>query len=337
MAATRTPFAVADVKWQDYRAAQTGMVVYYTSDPVSEIPIREVPEDLDSLVPPEPHYETGTYGLYACARPKVRTAFVKNKVRYLFFVTKYEGTNADYRGKYLITGMYHICRTADARRFHIRYCREYECLEVGTCVALRADTVHFVGLTDAFEVTADVLKGWNYNAKLNRQTRIILDAVHTKTLLEYLQAKPEALKAYLDETVRLQPHGAEEEADEGEGEGEEAVAEAPAARETAVPGAAETEAVTADIAEPAETPAEPVQAASEAVPAEEPVAAEEAVAEALSTEAATGAPESAAPEPEPAPEGSVQAEPAPEQSAPASDVAPDEPAQPASKEPPPPT
>jgi hypothetical protein len=51
--------SVENAAWQDYRASNTGMVVFYSSDPVSEIPIREIPEDIPSDILPEPNYETG--------------------------------------------------------------------------------------------------------------------------------------------------------------------------------------------------------------------------------------------------------------------------------------
>ncbi len=214
MAGLRVPFPVESANWQDYRASATGMVVYYVSDPVSEMPIREVPEDLDSAVPPEPNYESGTYGLYSCSRPKVRAAFVKNKARYLFFSTKYCGAKPEYTDKVIVTGYYHVVRTADARKIHIRHCRDYECLDVPSCVALQSDEVHFVSLEDAFVIDEEVLKGWNYKARINRQTRILLDTAQTEHLLEYLRSKPNALQSYLDETLRLLPHGMGDEEEE---------------------------------------------------------------------------------------------------------------------------
>jgi hypothetical protein len=225
----RLPFPVGSVNWQDYRAANTGMIVCYGSDPVSEVPIREIPEELDSSVVPEPHYETGTHGLYSCSRPKVRAAFMKSKVRYLLFVTKYAGTNAELRDKYLITGFYRVSRTADAKRLHIRYCRDYECLEMtSSCMAFLADEVHFVAAADAVVVTDEMLKGWGYAARITRQTRIILDETQTATLLAHLRLKPNALDAYIAETERLQPHTAEGNAGEAAAEAEVEV-EQPAA------------------------------------------------------------------------------------------------------------
>jgi hypothetical protein len=228
----RLPFPVGSVNWQDYRATNTGMIVYYSSDPVSEVPIREIPEEFDSPVAPEPHYETGTHGLYSCSRPKVRQAFMKSKVRYLLFVTKYAGTNADLRDKYLITGFYRISRTADAKRLHIRYCRDYECLELtSSCMAFLADEVHFVAAEDAVVVTEEMLKAWGYAARITKQTRIILDETQTAALLAHLRLKPNALDAYIAETERLQPHAAEGDAEEVE-EDAEAEVEQPAADTT---------------------------------------------------------------------------------------------------------
>ena len=91
--------------WQDYRSSNTGMVVFYASDPISELPIREVPEELPSEILPDPHYETGTYGLYACGKSKIRAAFVKSKIRYLVFVTKYAGTNVEFKDKSALPGI----------------------------------------------------------------------------------------------------------------------------------------------------------------------------------------------------------------------------------------
>ena len=74
----------------------SAMVVFYGGDPISELPIREVPEELPSDVVQDPNYETGTYGLYACSRSQIRNAFVKAKMRYLVFLTKYVGARTDF-------------------------------------------------------------------------------------------------------------------------------------------------------------------------------------------------------------------------------------------------
>ncbi len=202
---------VESVPWQDYRASNRGMVVFYSSDPVSELPIREIPEELPSDILPEPNYETGTYGLYGCGRSKIRNSFVKSKLRYLLFVTKYAGTNPDFKDKFLITGYFRINKTADVKRLHIRYCADYSCLDEDVCYGLRAEEQRFVSVQDAFEITDSVLKSWDYKAKISRQTRIMLDEPQTMEIVEYLKAKRDMTAEYIAETERLQPHSTEEE------------------------------------------------------------------------------------------------------------------------------
>lgn len=207
------------ISWQDYRASTNGMVVFYASDPVSEMAIREIPEELTSAITPEPNYETGTYGFYGCDKTKIRGAFAKSKVRYLFFLTKYLGSKEEFKDKMLITGYYRVAKTADVQKLHLRYLDEYSCIDAPSCIALRADEVRFVGLSDAFVVTEEQLKAWGYNAKVSKQLRIILTPENTAQVLAYLKEKPDQLNAYVAETKRLSPDAEEE--TEGSSEGEE--------------------------------------------------------------------------------------------------------------------
>jgi hypothetical protein len=216
--AQATSVSIENAAWQDYRASNTAMVVFYATDPVSELPIREIPEELPTEILPEPNYETGTYGFYGCGKGKIRAAFVKSKLRYLLFVTKYAGTNADYKDRYFITGLYHVFKTADVKKIHIRYNADYSCLDEDACMALRADAVRFVAIEDAFEVGADVLKSWEYNARLTKQTRIILTADQTRAVVDHLMSKPDITPALIAETERLWPHAPEGGAAEEESE-----------------------------------------------------------------------------------------------------------------------
>jgi hypothetical protein len=198
------------VAWQDYRSSNTGMVVFYACDPISELPIREVPEELSSEIIPEPHYESGTYGLYGCGKSRIRNAFAKAKLRYLLFVTKFDGTKPDYKGKLYITGYYRIFKVAEVKKLHIRYGTEYSCIDEDSCSALRADEVRFVAIEDAYPLTEEVMKAWNYKARITKQTRIILDEPNTQTIVDFLKSKPDITAQYVAETKRLQPHGGEE-------------------------------------------------------------------------------------------------------------------------------
>ncbi|MBD3392993.1 MAG: hypothetical protein GF410_13320 [Chitinivibrionales bacterium] len=220
------PRHVDSISWQDYRGSDKGMVVYYNTDPVSEIPIREVPEEYPTDVPPDPNYETGTYGLYGCSRPKTRTSFFKSKLRYLFFMTKYAGTNVEYMDQLVVTGYCRINWSADVQKLHIRYLTNYGCISDDTCIALRADQVRFVSIQDAFVLTPEVLDEWGYGSRVTRQTRILIEEDVTSKLLEYLNSKEDRTAEYISETKRLSPDTGEEDEEEDEDGYEEAGLEA---------------------------------------------------------------------------------------------------------------
>ncbi len=205
--------SVDSALWQDYRASNTAMVVFYSTDPVSEIPIREVPEEYPSDILPEPNYESATYGFYGCSRSKIRTAFVKSKLRYVIFVTKYQGTNADYKDRFFVTGYIKVNKIADVKKAHIRFCSDFTCLDEPRCLALRGDEQRFVSIEEAFEVTPDVLLSWDFKAKLTRQARIILNEENTMKIIEHLDSKNDITEKYIEETARLQPHSDDEESE----------------------------------------------------------------------------------------------------------------------------
>ncbi|MDR0307926.1 MAG: hypothetical protein LBI42_13965 [Chitinispirillales bacterium] len=202
--------SVEMVPWQDYRASNTGMVVFYAGDPVSELPIREVPEEYPSDIQPEPNYETGTFGFYGCARSKIRSTFVKSKIRYLLFITKYIGTNADFKDEYLITGFYRVTKITDAKKQHLRFCSDYSCIDENVCYALRAEESRFVSAKDAFRVTPQLLKEWGFKGRVTRQSRIILNEEQAAAILGHLSSKPDIKEQYIEETARLQPRSDEE-------------------------------------------------------------------------------------------------------------------------------
>jgi len=204
------PLDGVGVLWQDYRASNTGMVIYYPSDPISELPIREIPERYPSEIEPEPNYETGTLGYYCCARTKIRSTFVKSKIRFMLFVTKYAGTVDDFRDKYYVTGYYRVTKTADVKRAHIRFLSDYSCLDEKVCYALRTDECRMVAIEDAFSATPQVLKDWGFSGRLTRQSRILLTEEQTKVVIDYLRGKPDIRDKYIDETMRLLPSTGEE-------------------------------------------------------------------------------------------------------------------------------
>jgi hypothetical protein len=76
--------------------------------------------------------------------------------------------------------------------------------------------LHFVAIEDAFEVTPDILKSWNYKARLTKQTRIILDEEQTAVVIDHLKSKPDITAELITETERLWPHPVEEDDDDEE-------------------------------------------------------------------------------------------------------------------------
>ena len=205
--------SVEGAAWQDYRASNTSMIVFYATDPVSELPIREIPEELPTDISPDPNYETATYGFFGCSKGKIRTAFVKAKIRHLLFITKYVGTKTECKDKFYITGYYRITKTADVKRLHVRNLPDYSCLDEPACFAFKAESSCFVSIDDAFEVTPAVLKAWGYASKLTRQTRITLDEAQTAKVVDYLRSKPNITDALIAETERLWPHAVAVEGD----------------------------------------------------------------------------------------------------------------------------
>ena len=205
--------SAAGAAWQDYRASNTGMVIFYGSDPISELPIREVPESFPSEIPPEPNYETGTFGYFSCAQTKIRATFVKSKVRYLIFLTKYAGAIDEFKDQYLVTGYYRVAKIADVKKHHIRNCSDYSCLDENVCYALKADEVRFVTAEDAFPVSAQMLKDWGATSRITRQSRIMLNEEQTSTVLAHLKSKDDIQGLYAEETARLQPNADEENED----------------------------------------------------------------------------------------------------------------------------
>jgi hypothetical protein len=210
--------SVDSVRWQDYRAAEKGMLLYYDTDPVAESPIREIAEEYPSEVSPDPNYETGTFGFYGCKHSKIRQFFIKNKLRYLFFATRYAGTNAEFSEDLMITGYYHIKQIADTQKLHIRYLNDFSCINDASCIALRADVVHFVSVTNALKITPEILKSWNCTVRITRQSKLVFDEQKTGELLTYFKSKKNITEQYISETKRLEPDSDNNDDDDDEEE-----------------------------------------------------------------------------------------------------------------------
>lgn len=201
---------VNSLKWQGYRGNEMGLAVYYDSDPVSELPIREIPEEYPTKVIADPNYETSTYGLYGCKFGKNRNTIIKKKYKYIFFMTKYAGTNMDLRDELLCTGFYRIKYTFDAKKFHSRSLDSVSCMTENSCQAVRADEMVFVAAEDAFHINEERLKEWGGISRVTRQTKILLTEEQTEMMLSHLRGQENIVEQYIDETNRLLPATDEE-------------------------------------------------------------------------------------------------------------------------------
>ena len=193
------------VRWQDFRGMNSGIVLFYESDSVAALPIREIPESLPSDVVPEPNYETMSFGYFGCKSSKVRNAIAKKKHRYIFLMTKYVGSEIDFTDEFYITGYYRIKQTADVLKVHMRYLNEYSCLGEDKCIAFRADDGAFVKIEDAMKVTPQLLAKWGVSTRITRQSRMELSDETTAELIAYLKSKPNAIAEYIEETKHLSP------------------------------------------------------------------------------------------------------------------------------------
>jgi hypothetical protein len=202
---------VNSLKWQGYRGGDKSIVVYYESDSNSELPLRKIPEEgAKKHISADPNYETLTYGLYDCGKSKMRNTFVKRKYGYVFFMTRYEGTDEKLEGKVMITGYYKVDRTADVQKLHLRQLESSSCMSDRICQALRAVEAVFVSTEDAYILTAASLKSLGYEKKVTRMTKIDLDEEQTKKVIKKFAGKENIISKYVEETLDLLPEEADE-------------------------------------------------------------------------------------------------------------------------------
>lgn len=194
------------ISWQGYRHKETGVVVYYDSSETNLLPIRTnigkkgKPADFD------PNYETKTYGLQSCTASRHRTNFVKNKSGYLFFMTKYQGSDKKLKDKFMITGYYKIASIAEVQKLHIRNfgMEDSSCFNEKLCYALKAgesenDAV-FLSQEDSYILTAASLKALGIDKKITKATKIELDEEKTKKLLKKFEGKENKIADYIAQT-----------------------------------------------------------------------------------------------------------------------------------------
>jgi hypothetical protein len=99
------------------------------------------------------------------------------------------------------------------QKLHVRYLTDSSCFDLEDCIAFRADEVHFVSIEDAFALTKEVLKSWEFDSKITKQTRILLNPEQVEAIISALRAKPNQRESYSVETRRLMPRDLVEDAE----------------------------------------------------------------------------------------------------------------------------
>jgi hypothetical protein len=194
---------VGSVRWQDYRAKNTGVIVYYESDKDSDLPIRKVSVSRLSEADFDPNYETKTYGFYGCENTNLRNNFIKKRRKYVFFMTRYRGTIQKYANKLMITGYYRVAKNYDVQNLHLRSLEKYTCFNAKQCQAFLADEAAFFAPEDAYHLTAASLKSFGYEKKVTRMTKIEVDEDNTKKILKKFKGKDDIRAEYAETTQEL--------------------------------------------------------------------------------------------------------------------------------------
>ncbi|ERP31152.1 hypothetical protein [Chitinivibrio alkaliphilus] len=194
---------VGSVRWQDYRCNDTGVVVYYESDKDSELPIRKVSVKNPTDAVFDPNYETRTYGFYGCDSSSLRNSFVKQRMGYVFFMTRYKGTIQKLSNKLMITGYYKIGQNYEVQNLHLRCLEKYTCFNGKQCQALLAKEAVFLSPEEAYQLTAASLKSLGYEKKVTRMTKIELSQEQVKKVLKKFEGKHNCITEYSDTTQEL--------------------------------------------------------------------------------------------------------------------------------------
>jgi len=196
--------------WQGYRHKDTGVLVYYDADETSALPVRATVGSKGKSANADPNYESGTYGLYSCTASPHRTKFVKNKLGYIFFMTKYQGTDVKMKDKVVVTGYYRIGSVADVRNLHLRHLEDNSCFAEKNCYALRSNVgengeneMFFVSYDDAFLLNPAALKSLEIDKKITKAAKIELDEDKTKKLLKKFEGKENKVAEYISQTAEL--------------------------------------------------------------------------------------------------------------------------------------
>lgn len=175
--------AAAASPWRpiEPRSDADGYVSYYYADELARLPIRAVTKIRDNKS--DPNIETGTYGLFSTCQEKMRSGIVRNRPRYIFFVTKPR------KRPRVLTGMYELGWWAPGS-FSNRT-RDF---------SLAACAVHFVTPEPLGELPGEL------SALLDRPWRLDkrISPEQAEQLASHLRSKSDRTADYLNEVERME-------------------------------------------------------------------------------------------------------------------------------------
>ncbi|HXP90167.1 MAG TPA: hypothetical protein VN931_04460 [Fibrobacteria bacterium] len=197
-------------QWQDFRGKDEGVLIHINTSREAVMPVRDALDEFGKGQQTEPNYETSTFGLAGPSQVQLRNSLVKNKKRWIFFGTFYEGLSEAHKGKLLLMGYMRIDKIRDVKKLHLRrwalrdgtadeLLSRY--FELENCWALYSDEMRFFSPADSIEVTPELAKKWGAKGKLNKQLRISLTSEQTHSVLELLRLRPDQTEEYIA-TVR---------------------------------------------------------------------------------------------------------------------------------------
>ncbi len=198
-------------KWQDFRGKNEGVLVYLNTATSTAMPVRDVLDELGKGFQSEPNYSTGTYNFIGNANSQLCNSTYKNRKRYLFFGTSYQGTSEESHGKYLIIGHMRIDKYMDARKRHMRNWMESknevsapDCVDLKESLAFYSAEMQFYAPKDSFELTEAVMKGWGYKGRVAKHMKLTFDEDKNQELLDFFASKTPKTDEYITEVNKLE-------------------------------------------------------------------------------------------------------------------------------------
>lgn len=195
---TVSPSKMNLTQWQDYRGKSEGILLYMPTIKTEALPMRDILNELGKGFEADPNYETNTLNFFSCKNSKNLGSVIKNRRRYLFLGTSYQGTLEAYQGKFILFGYIQISKTFDPHKRHVH---QYmgnpqaetapECMDQTQCFAVYSEVYHLYSAQDAFELTEKVMKSWGHKGRVAKHMKLTFTTPQVEQILAHFnQVKP---------------------------------------------------------------------------------------------------------------------------------------------------